>query len=89
MWEVVPWYEVHSALVLTKPGAQYCKLRRKPFTSLHTWPSVRGEELHSTRGGPVETEHCGSRGVNLEKKSLSLRCEQPCRKASEASEVEG
>ena len=78
MGQVVPLYEVDSALVLTKPGVQQCNLRWKPFTSLHTRLSVHSEELQPTRGGPVEKEHGGSTGVNLEKKSLSLRCEQPC-----------
>ena len=50
---------------------------------------MRSEELQPTRGRPVETEHGRSTEVNLEKKSLSLRCEQPCRRTPEASEVEG
>ena len=66
--QVVPLYELDSALVLSKPGVQQCNLRRKPFTSLHTRPSVRCEELQPTISGPVGTEHGGYRGVNLEKK---------------------
>jgi hypothetical protein len=34
-------------------------------------------------------EHGESRGVELEKKSLSLRCKQPFRTTPEASEMEG
>ena len=69
MGVVVPLYEVDSALVLTKPGVQYCNLRQKTFTSLHTRLFVHSEELQHTRGRPVETEHGRSRGVNLEKKN--------------------
>jgi hypothetical protein len=44
-------------------------------TSLHSRPSVRGEEPHPTRGDPVGAEHGGSKGVNLDKQSPILRCE--------------
>jgi len=37
------------------------------IASLHSRPSVRGEEPHPTRGGPVGVEHSGSKGLNLEK----------------------
>ena len=40
MGEVAPLYGVDPALVLTNPGVQYCNLRHKPPTSLHTRPSV-------------------------------------------------
>jgi len=57
MGEVVPLSGVDSALVLTNPGVQQCNLRHKPFTSLHTRPSVRSKYLYPTRGEPVEMEH--------------------------------
>ena len=37
------------------------------IASLHSRPSVRGEEPHPTRGDPVNAEHSGSKGINLEK----------------------
>ena len=89
MGEVAPLYGVDPALVLTNPGVQQCNLRHKPSTSSHTRLSMRSVWLHPTRGGPVSTEHGGSKGVNPEKKSLSLRCKQPCQRTPEASEVEG
>jgi len=46
--------------------------------SLHLRPSVRGDEPHPTRGGPVNAKHSGSTGVNLEKQSPILWCGVPC-----------
>jgi hypothetical protein len=44
MGKVVPLQGADPALVLTNPGVQFCNLRQKPFTSLHTRPSVRSDE---------------------------------------------
>ena len=46
------------------------------IASLHSRPSVHGEEPYLTRGDPVfQAEHSGSKGVNLEKQSPILQCE--------------
>jgi hypothetical protein len=36
------------------------------IASLYPRPSVRDEEPHPTRRGPVCAQHSGSKGVNLE-----------------------
>ena len=49
--------------------------RCEDIASLRPRPSVRGVEPHPTRGDPVNAEHSGSKGVNLEKQSPIPRCD--------------
>jgi len=69
---------VHTSLkVVRTPEFSWSPPRggRCEYTaSLHPRPSVRGEEPHPTRGDPVNAEHSGSKGINLEKQFLILRC---------------
>ena len=49
---------------------------RTNIASLHSSPSVRGEESHPARDDPVCAEHSGSEGVNFDKQSPIIRCER-------------
>jgi hypothetical protein len=46
------------------------------MASLHTRPSLRGEEPHPTRGDHFCAEHVESKAVNFEKQSPIQRCER-------------
>jgi len=91
MGEVAPLYGVDSALVLlTNPGVQQGNLRHKPSTSCTQDHLCLVNDYTRQEVGPFKrnTAHLEEQ-TSKNKKSLSVRCKQPCRRNPEASEVEG